>query len=108
METDRSLPVKSRTGFLSHRKCIDDGYEYPNELVKQGVKNPRMVYTSGVSRGGALDAQAPPLRHHFNIQTLAARLGSLTTIGGVKRVGVGLARERKNGRGTYASKLSAY
>ena len=41
METDRSLLVKSRTGFLSHRDCMEE--EYANELVKQGVKNPRNI-----------------------------------------------------------------
>ena len=40
MATNRSLPVKSRTGFLSHRECMEEEYEYANELVKQ---NPRQV-----------------------------------------------------------------
>ena len=43
MDTDRSLLVKSRTGFLSHRDCMDEEYEYANKLVKQGVKHPRKV-----------------------------------------------------------------
>ena len=43
MARNRSLPVKSRTGFLSHRECMEEEYEYANELVKQGVKNPRQV-----------------------------------------------------------------
>ena len=42
MARNRSLPVKSRTGFLSHRECMEEEYEYANELVK---KNPRPVYT---------------------------------------------------------------
>ena len=43
MARNRSLPVKSRTGFLSHRECMEEEYEYANELVKQGAKNPRQV-----------------------------------------------------------------
>ena len=43
MVTNRSLPVKSRTGFLSHRECMEEEYEYANKFVKQGVKNPRQV-----------------------------------------------------------------
>ena len=41
METDRSLLGESRTGFLSHRECIEEEYEYANEFGKQGRKNPR-------------------------------------------------------------------
>ena len=36
-------PGEVHTGFLSHRECIEDEYEYANKLVKQGVKNPRQV-----------------------------------------------------------------
>ena len=43
MVRSRSLPVKSRTGFLSDTECMEEEYEYANELVKKGVKNPRQV-----------------------------------------------------------------
>ena len=42
MARNRSLPVKSRTA-RQHRECIEEEYEYANELIKQGVKNPRQV-----------------------------------------------------------------
>ena len=38
MARNRSLPVK----HCSHRECMEEEYEYANELVK---KNPRQVYT---------------------------------------------------------------
>ena len=49
---------------------------------------------SGVSRGGALGAPAPPLRHHFNI---AARMTRHTTGGGVRVGDLGPAREGDRG-----------
>ena len=44
-----------------------------------------------------MGSPAPPMRHFFNIQELAARMTRLTATGGVR---VGDPRERKNGRGT--------
>ena len=36
-------PGKSCIDFHSHRECMEEDYEYANELEKQGGKNPRKI-----------------------------------------------------------------
>ena len=35
METDRSLLGETHMGFISHRQCMEEEYEYANEFGKQ-------------------------------------------------------------------------
>ena len=69
METNRSLPVKTRTGFFSHGECMEEEYEYANELVKQGEKNPRKVpkCTSVLAKEN-IDAHAIWADHPINTE----------------------------------------
>ena len=43
MEANRLFLAKSRIDFHSHRECMEEDYEYANELGKQGGKNPRKI-----------------------------------------------------------------
>ena len=52
MEANRSLLAKSRIDFHSHRECMEDNYEYANELGKQGGKNPRKIPKFSINHEG--------------------------------------------------------
>ena len=43
MEANRSLLAKWCIDFHSHRECMEEDYEYANELGKQGGKNLRKI-----------------------------------------------------------------
>ena len=43
MEAKPFAPGKLRIDFHSHRECMEEDYEYANELGKQGGKNQRKI-----------------------------------------------------------------